>query len=98
MLPALPVTACSAPLAPPERIGRAARRVPPHHTASEPLDRSSPRTGFPVRIDRRNPCTLSGVAHREQLVKDTHLQLLLRKAIAAIIPATNPARILSWRN
>jgi hypothetical protein len=60
----LPATTCPAPLAPPERTDRAARRVTLHHTASEPLDRSSPRTGFPARTDRRNPCNLSGVARR----------------------------------
>src|SRR6185437_839122 len=59
----LPATACSAPLAPPERTGRAARRVTLHHTASEPLDRSSPRTDRLVRIASQNPCTVSGVVH-----------------------------------
>src|SRR4029450_5559864 len=48
---ALPATACSAPLAPPEQTGRAARRVTLHHTASEPLYPSSPRTDLLVRID-----------------------------------------------
>src|SRR6267142_955037 len=61
---ALPATAYSAPLAPPERTGLAGRRVTLHRTASEPLDRSSPGRGSLVRIDQRNRCTLSGVAHR----------------------------------
>src|SRR5262249_58651468 len=60
---ALPARACSAPLAPPERTDLAARRVTLHRTASEPLDRSSLGTGVLVRIDQRNRCTLSGVAH-----------------------------------
>src|SRR5262249_41091503 len=41
---ALPATACSAPLAQPERTGLTVRRVILHRTASEPLDRSSPGT------------------------------------------------------
>jgi hypothetical protein len=53
---ALPATACSAPLVPPERTGLAARHVTHHHTASEPLDRSNPRTDVLVHIDQRNPC------------------------------------------
>src|SRR5262245_59509398 len=61
---ALPATACSAPLALPERTGLAARRVTLHRTASEPLDRNSPGTDALVRIDQRNPCTLAGVSHR----------------------------------
>src|SRR6476646_12066425 len=61
---ALPATACPVLLAPPERTGRTAPRVTPHHTASEPLDRNSLRTDLLVRIDQRNPCTLSGLAHR----------------------------------
>src|SRR5215831_13272922 len=50
---ALPATACSAPLAPPERTGLTTRRETLRRTASEPLDRSSPRTGLLVRIDFR---------------------------------------------
>src|SRR6266576_3066929 len=59
--------ACSsgwAPPPPPARNGLAGRRVTLHRTASEPLDRSSPGRGPLVRIDQRNRCTLSGVAHR----------------------------------
>src|SRR5262245_33235650 len=63
--PALQATACSAPLAQPERTGLTARRVTLHRTASEPLDRSTPGTGVLVRIGQRNRCTLSGVAHRQ---------------------------------
>src|SRR6478609_756930 len=61
---ALRATACSAPLSPPERTRRAARHVTPHHIASELLDRNNLRMDLLVRIDQRNPCTLSGVARR----------------------------------
>src|SRR5262249_15170124 len=60
---ALPATACSAPLAQPERTGLTVRRVILHRAAPEPLDRSSPGTGVLVRTAQRNRCTLSCVAH-----------------------------------
>src|SRR5262249_59821528 len=62
---ALPATACSAPLAQPERTGLTVWRVILHRTAPEPLDRSSHGTGVLVRTAQRNRCTLSGVAHRQ---------------------------------
>src|SRR5262245_51902904 len=61
---ALPATACTVPLALPERTGRIAQRVSLHHTASEPIGRNSPPTGLLVCIDQRNPYSLSGFAHR----------------------------------
>src|SRR4026208_689558 len=60
----LPATTCPAPLVPPERTDRAARRVTLHHTAPEPLDRSSPRMALLARIDQRNPYTLSDFSPR----------------------------------
>src|SRR5262249_15365147 len=78
-----PATACSAPLAQPERTGLTARRVTLHRTASEPLDRSSPGTGVLVRIDQRNRCTLSGVAHRQVARQGFPCAALLCASVAA---------------
>src|SRR5262249_31239115 len=77
----------------PERTGPAGRRVTLHRIASEPLGRSSPRTGALVRIDQRNPCTLSGVAHRRASRRGfpccTPLPSLTVRSISRIISGVN---------
>jgi hypothetical protein len=80
---ALPATACSAPLAQPERIGLTARRVILHRIAAEPLDRSSPGTGVLVGIDQGNRYTLSGVAHRQVTRQGYPCAALLCASVAA---------------
>src|SRR5262245_15680350 len=59
----LPVIAYPVPLALPWRTPAPARHATLHHTAPEPLDRSSPRMGLLVRIVSQNPCTASGAVH-----------------------------------